>query len=253
MSFSRATHFTYQEIDPFPYQDDETAYGYDHAYGYYGYDGTVAGQSSVGWLQDPILIVVIALAVVITIAIALDRDGAVPVVRPAASEAVAEQSLATAVPPPPPAQPTAAPVSGDDPAAIIMPYDDYILTQGLHGQAYGHLAIDIKAGKGAIIKSPIAGTVTSLYTDEVGNPTLIIENDVYQVMMLHGVFTVKVGDQVEIGEPVGTESNLGNTRDAWGNSCRGRDCGYHTHLNIFDKRLGVNVSPLEVLGLRLGP
>ena len=27
-----------------------------------------------------------------------------------------------------------------------MPYDNYFLTQGVHGQSYGHLAIDIAAG-----------------------------------------------------------------------------------------------------------
>lgn len=137
-------------------------------------------------------------------------------------------------------------ISSYDPEAIAPPYDQYTLTQGPHGQTYGHLAIDITNGKGAALISPINGVVTALFTDDLGNTTLVIENEVYQVMMLHGLYTVSVGEQVALGQPIGKESNQGNTVDALGRSCRGRDCGYHTHLNIFNKRLGVNVNPLEL-------
>lgn len=34
-----------------------------------------------------------------------------------------------------------------DPSSIIYPYDEYWITQGLHGMSYGHLAIDLAAGK----------------------------------------------------------------------------------------------------------
>ncbi|MBN2550155.1 MAG: peptidoglycan DD-metalloendopeptidase family protein [Anaerolineales bacterium] len=142
-------------------------------------------------------------------------------------------------------QPPAASLSFD-PEAIAPPYDHYTLTQGPHGQSYGHLAIDISDGKGAVLKSPINGVVTALFTDDLGNTTLVIENEIYQVIMLHGLYTVSVGEQVALGQPIGKESNQGNTVDALGRSCRGRDCGYHTHLNIFDKRLGANVNPLEL-------
>lgn len=135
-----------------------------------------------------------------------------------------------------------------DPDIIASPYDHYTLTQGPHGFGYGHMAIDITGGKLASIKSPVNGVVTALYVDEWGNPTLIIENGHYQITMLHGIYTVTIGEEVEVGQPVGQESNQGNTVDALGRSCRGRDCGYHTHLNIYDKQLGVNVNPLEVLG-----
>jgi murein DD-endopeptidase MepM/ murein hydrolase activator NlpD len=141
----------------------------------------------------------------------------------------------------------AAPASAFDPSVVAPPYDKYTLTQGPHGFSYGHMAIDITAGKGAVIKSPIWGYVTERYTDQYGNPTLVIENDVYQVTMLHGKYKVEVGDFVELGQMVGRESNLGNTTDMWGQSCRNRDCGYHTHLNIFDKRIGSNVNPLAVI------
>jgi murein DD-endopeptidase MepM/ murein hydrolase activator NlpD len=134
-----------------------------------------------------------------------------------------------------------------DETLISAPYDQYTLTQGPHGFSYGHMAIDIVAGKGAVIKSPINGRVTASYVDQYGNPTLVIENDIYQVTLLHGIYTVAVDEEVKLGQPVGTESNLGYTTDWWGRSCRNRDCGYHTHLNIFDKRIGGNINPLDVI------
>jgi len=134
-----------------------------------------------------------------------------------------------------------------DQSAIAAPYDHYTITQGLHGFSYGHMAIDLTAGKGAKIKSPINGVITDLYVDQYGNPTLLIENEDYTITLLHGVYKVKPGDRVRLGQVVGFESNLGYTTDMVGRSCQGRDCGYHTHLNIFDKRLGANLNPLEVL------
>ena len=139
------------------------------------------------------------------------------------------------------------PADVGDPGLVAAPYDQYTLTQGLHGFSYGHMAIDIAAGKNAIIKSPIHGYVAELYTDQYGNPTLVIENDIYQVTMLHGKYKVAVGDQIELGQMVGRESNMGYTTDIWGRSCRNRDCGYHTHLNVFDKRIGSNINPLDVI------
>jgi murein DD-endopeptidase MepM/ murein hydrolase activator NlpD len=152
----------------------------------------------------------------------------------------------------PPARQAEETLEGSDvapagPTTIVYPYDNFALTQGPHGFSYGHMAIDIAAGKGASVKSPIEGKVSDLYVDEWGNTTLVIENSKYQVTMLHGNFSVAVGDSVSLGQQVGIEGNNGYTLDAYGNSCRGRDCGYHTHLNVFDKELGTNVNPLEVL------
>ena len=140
------------------------------------------------------------------------------------------------------------PANKIDASSVVAPYDQYTLTQGPHGFSYGHMAIDIAAGQGAVIKSPIQGYVAALFTDQYGNPTLVIENDIYQVTMLHGKYKVAVGDQIELGQMVGRESNLGYTTDMMGRSCRGRDCGYHTHLNIFDKRVGSNINPLSLIG-----
>ena len=136
---------------------------------------------------------------------------------------------------------------GGTPTDFVSPYDDYTLTQGVHGFSYGHMAVDIAAGKGATIYSPIHGEVAEFYIDGIGNPTLVIENEVYRITMLHGDYSVQIGENLTAGESVGTESNLGNTTDMQGNSCRNRDCGYHTHLNVFDKRIGTNINPLDLL------
>ena len=136
-----------------------------------------------------------------------------------------------------------------DADAIAAPYDHFIISQGPHGVEYGHLAIDISAGKGATIQSPINGTVTNLYIDDWGNPSLMIENERYAVELLHGLFSVKIGDKVTIGQPIGKESNQGETFDGLGRLCAGRDCGYHTHVNVYDKKLGRNVNPFLVFNL----
>jgi murein DD-endopeptidase MepM/ murein hydrolase activator NlpD len=131
---------------------------------------------------------------------------------------------------------------------FLPPYDDYVITQGLHGFSYGHMAVDLSAGKGAVIKAPIHGKVVTKDIDYLGNTTLEIENTIYKVLLLHGVYDLSVGEIITAGQPIGFESNLGNTTDMNGISCAGRDCGYHTHLNVFHKLRGTNVNPLELMG-----
>jgi murein DD-endopeptidase MepM/ murein hydrolase activator NlpD len=131
--------------------------------------------------------------------------------------------------------------------AIALPYDTYFLTQGIHGESYGHLAIDIANGNGSIIKSIINGVVSGAGYDQWGNTFIQIENDYYIVLYLHGIYTPALGETVTAGQSIGTESNIGYTLDRAGNLCAGRDCGYHTHLNVFDKRLGMNIDPLSLI------
>ncbi len=136
-----------------------------------------------------------------------------------------------------------------DMTAVTSPYTDYTITQGLHGQSYGHLAIDIAAGRGEPIYSPINGRVSERYIDEYNNTTLVIENDAFIITLLHGDYNVEVGDEIEIGQQIGLESNHGYTKDMMGNLCNEREyCGNHTHLNIYDKRLQANVNPLDLIG-----
>jgi murein DD-endopeptidase MepM/ murein hydrolase activator NlpD len=133
---------------------------------------------------------------------------------------------------------------------IVYPYDKFTLTQGPHGYSYGHMAIELSAGLDAPILSPIEGIVKASYIDPYGNPTLILENSRYEVTLLHGQYSVETGDPVKLSQRIGTESNLGYTTDWQGRSCRDRDCGYHTHLNVFDKLRGQNVNPMEILELQ---
>ncbi len=153
--------------------------------------------------------------------------------------------------------PAAAPAIAQPPAAnlwtqqqqeaIAPPYKQFVLTQGLHSSAYDKNAIDIEAGKGTTIISPINGVVSKVFVDQFGNTTIEIENDVYRVTMLHGNYTAKPGEVVTEGQPVGTESNHGLTFDGTGRSCQNRNCGWHTHINIFDKRTNTYANPLELL------
>ena len=213
---------------------------FDHAPGYGEFGGPLAGRIPI----DGVVIVAVVLILFFGIkalseitggAIASTSTGSEPAAEPAEGAKTLE------------AGDVALPVFPAGPVAIVYPYDNYTLTQGPHGYSYGHMAIDIAAGKGAVVKSPIEGKVSNLYIDEWGNTTLVIENAKYQVTMLHGNFSLAIGDSVGLGQQVGTEGNNGYTLDMYGNSCRGRDCGYHTHLNVFDKELGTNVNPLEVL------
>lgn len=199
---------------------------------------------------------VAAIGIIILMGFGLLRDagvfGAVGNEVPTASLASPTQALAieksgTGGEKPPAAKVAAADQINSD--AIAAPYDHFIITQGIHGAEYGHMAIDISAGKGATIKSPINGTVTKLYIDDWGNPSLTIENDHYAVELLHGQFSVKIGDKVAIGQPIGKESNQGETFDGLGRSCAGRDCGYHTHINVYDKKLGTNVNPFTLFNI----
>jgi murein DD-endopeptidase MepM/ murein hydrolase activator NlpD len=134
-----------------------------------------------------------------------------------------------------------------DEPRFIAPYDNYIITQDLHGFSYGHMAIDLSAGKGAVIKSPISGIVSEKHLDGLGNSTLVIENDVFRVTLLHGNYSVSKGDEIIIGQSVGSESNIGYTTDMQGISCKDRRCGYHTHLNVFNKKKSKNVNPLLLI------
>lgn len=135
----------------------------------------------------------------------------------------------------------------DSPEDIRLPYDDYILTQGIHGASYGDAAIDLAAGRGADILSPITGQIILNGRDFYGNTILVIENEVWTVKLLHGEFYPDEGEWVGLGQMIGSESNIGYTVDINGVSCRGRRCGNHTHMNVVDRRTGRNANLIKLL------
>ena len=193
-------------------------------------------QTSSGLMKDPLIVVSLLMAFMVVFFLVRDRvNSRVETVTIEGSAIGGVQSVASSQ------------TVLFDPEMVESPYDHYTLTQGPHGFSYGHKAIDISAGKGAQIKSPINGEVTGLFVDYLGNTVLELENSIYKVTFLHGIYNVKLGEAVKIGQVIGKESNQGNTFDMAGRSCRGRNCGYHTHLNIFDKRLGSNVNPLGLI------
>jgi len=134
-----------------------------------------------------------------------------------------------------------------NPEDIRLPYEAYVLTQGPHGFSYGDAAIDLTAGESAPIMSPISGIVTKNGLDEWGNTALVLENERWEVRLLHGDYFPQEGEAVELGQIIGAESNHGYTIDWQGRSCAGRDCGYHTHMNVYDKLAGQNANLIELL------
>lgn len=125
---------------------------------------------------------------------------------------------------------------GDDSWGPI--YQAGRITQGLHGQSYGHYAVDIAAGYQQPIFSPCNCCVSERFVDEYANPVLVLSNGRWQVTLLHGDYYGRVGDCYKVGEVVGTEAS------------HGYSSGSHTHISVFDKALGQNVDP-RTLGLTL--
>lgn len=98
----------------------------------------------------------------------------------------------------------------------------------LHGLA-GHEGVDIAAGCGATIYSPISGTVTYNgrdgynHVDSSGktwpqSTMLVITGDEVEVELLHGDYAPAVGEKVSAGQVVGKENKHG-----WASGC-------HTHI-----------------------
>ena len=137
---------------------------------------------------DPMTLV--GLAVLLIFVAGLFRNSATRVAADAVPEVVDPAAVAAAATAAADAQaslPESAPPAEDPAAAdalarntaISVPYDTYFLTQGLHGESYGHLAIDIAAGNGSTIYSILNGTVTCTGYDQWNNTYIQIENDGY--------------------------------------------------------------------------
>lgn len=228
------------------YQEDAYSYPPQSDYeedDYYEYSSESYGDYAPASYPIPDMGILIGIAIVLFFIFVAFKNGFTTTLPEGLTSSTANGAAVSALALP---LPTATP-SGD-PLAFAAPYVDYTLTQGLHGQSYGQLAIDLAAGRGTPVLSPINGVVTINGTDQYGNTTITIENEVYRVLILHGDFSAQVGTEVHLGDQIGTESNHGYTMDMAGNLCYGREwCGNHTHLNVFDKRVGTNVNPLELI------
>lgn len=227
------------------YQNDEWEDDNLH-YDMVSYDQVYQGDYRATPVNPAVMVVVLAVILgIIFVGVA----GRLEYAPSAATPRVEDVSVETAVSPPVTQSKQADISISTDAITFAAPYTNYAITQGIHGASYGHMAIDIAAGRGEPLLSPINGVVTQLYMDEYGNPTIVIENDVYQVMFLHGDYTVAIGDTLKVGQVFGAESNKGYTMDMAGNLCYNREwCGNHSHLNVFDKRIQANVNPLGLIG-----
>jgi murein DD-endopeptidase MepM/ murein hydrolase activator NlpD len=219
--------------------DDEEPYYETAVYSHHNY-----GNGATYSINPAVVIVVLAVIVGVVLVSVAGRleHGKSPKVQEASGETAVTTTTTTT-------QPKQADINfSTDTLAFVAPYKDYQITQGIHGLSYGHMAVDIAAGRGEPILAPINGKITEVYIDEYGNTTLVIENEVYEVMFLHGDFTVSIGDKLKIGQQIGTEGNNGYTMDMAGNLCYNREwCGNHTHLNVFDKRIQANINPLDLI------
>lgn len=126
--------------------------------------------------------------------------------------------------------------TGDNTGSYRIPYDNYsVSTAVLHGLS-GWEGVDIVAGCGAEIYSPISGIVDKTGTDGYIGPIsngaentwVGISNTSYSTVLLHGEYIVNFGDTVEQGQVIGYESSIGNSS------------GCHTHWIMYEKGMVFN-------------
>ena len=109
------------------------------------------------------------------------------------------------------------------------------MTQDWHGTALP--GKDYAAGCGTTIMAPISGIVTQNGRDKYCGPfgcyntVLTIENSNYKITLLHGQYSVQAGTSVTAGQRVGRERSIGNSS------------GCHSHLSVWNKRVGLWVDP----------
>ena len=138
-----------------------------------------------------------------------------------------------------------------DEQAFASPYTVFQVNQLAHaggGWWYGALAVDISNSPGTPLLSPINGWVSEAGADEFGSTYIVLENSRWRVLMMHGDYSVGLGEVVQLGQQVGTESNNGFTRGPGGEICNEMPgCGEHTHLAIWE--YGNEINPLDVIQL----
>ena len=125
---------------------------------------------------------------------------------------------------------------------IILPYPGgtYTITDSCHPDGWGDFvggysstcAIDLSAGCGASIISPISGDMVA-YADDglgIGNTAAIIKGSRYTAFLLHGDYVAS--GPIQQGGLIGYEASHGNSS------------GCHTHISIFDHIEKKWVNPL---------
>ncbi|RMG89620.1 MAG: hypothetical protein D6706_21025, partial [Chloroflexi bacterium] len=144
---------------------------------------------------------------------------------------VRDPSLLRALPLSPPTQS----VQDTEMFDLIMPYEPgsyYVkLNNGFHGDGYWQ-GVDFIAACGTQLVAPISGEVVDVGRDSYcgqfgcGNTYLHIRNESWDVMFLHGLYTVEPGQIVTIGEPIGVTASIGNSSEC------------HDHISLRERPNG---------------
>jgi len=101
-----------------------------------------------------------------------------------------------------------------------------------------HAAVDIYAGRGQAIISPVSGTVRALKSDNIGGNWIQITGDdgnVYYFAHMDRPTTLKKGQKVTGGQQIGAIGNSGSAKNT------------KTHLHFSVRRHGQAVSPVSLL------
>ena len=102
-----------------------------------------------------------------------------------------------------------------------------------------HDGIDIEAKYGTVVSAMAAGTVTKVYYDDLYGTTVVTEReDGLQCTYanLESIPTVNVGDQVSVGDTIGSVGDSAGCESA-----------QESHLHLSVAASGQSVSPLDYL------
>ena len=102
-----------------------------------------------------------------------------------------------------------------------------------------HDGIDIEAKYGTVVSAMASGTVTKVYYDDLYGTTVVTEReDGLRCMYanLESIPTVNVGDQVSVGDTIGSVGDSAGCESA-----------QESHLHLSVAASGQSVSPLDYL------
>lgn len=108
-----------------------------------------------------------------------------------------------------------------------------------HGK---HNGIDFLAQPKEVIFSPISGTVTKYsrpYANDANFTGVQIENEKYLIKVFYTLPSVAIGATVNRGQIIGTAQNIAGKY--------GGGMQNHIHLEVYDKKTGKLLNPLNLL------